>query len=61
MFFYAAQFALHSFYIVMMRRVDVFHFIVNDINLMGIHLCLVLGTVMAWRRRIRIRAAHAAA
>ena len=61
MFFYAAQFALHSFYIVMVRRVDVFHFIVNDINLMGIHLCLVLGTVMAWRRRIRIRVAHAMA
>lgn len=54
MLFYAAQFALHSFYIVTVRPMDLLHFVVNNVNVMGIHVALVLGTVAAWRRRARI-------
>ncbi len=60
MLFYAGQFALHSFYIVTLRPMDLLHFAVNNFNVMGIHVALVLGTVTAWRRRIRRQRATAA-
>lgn len=48
----AAQFTLHSYYFVTKRPTDLFHAIVNNADLLGIHLCLVLGTLIAWRQRV---------
>lgn len=63
MLFYAVQFTLHSFYLVTGRIAsDFLHAAVNDLDFSGIILCLVIGTVVVWRRRIRLaRAASAPA
>jgi hypothetical protein len=52
MLLYAAQFTLHSYYFVTERPIDLFHAIANNLNFLGIHLCLVLGTLVAWRQRV---------
>ena len=51
----AAQFSLHAYYLVMERQHDLIHAWVNNLNELGITICIVVGTVMAIRRR----AAHA--
>jgi hypothetical protein len=54
MFFYAAQFALHSYYFVLERpKNDMFHVVTNNINFTGIILCLLIGTLIGWARRVR--------
>ena len=52
MLLYAAQFALHSYYFVMDKPSDLLHARVNNLNFLGVMLCIVVGTVTAWRRRI---------
>jgi hypothetical protein len=52
MLLYAAQFTLHSFYFVTERATDRFHVIVNNLNFIGVILCLALGTGIAWRQRV---------
>jgi len=52
MLLYAAQFTLHSYYFVTTHPIDRFHAIVNNVDFFGIHLCLVLGTLVAWRQRV---------
>jgi hypothetical protein len=63
MLLYAIQFTLHSYYLVMDRPDDRLHAIVNNLDFLGVVLCLAFGTVTALlrRRRIRLRAAAAAA
>lgn len=61
MLFYAAQFTLHSVYLVTGRPHDALHMVVNNLDFAGTHLCLVVGTVVAWRRRVRAEAELAAA
>jgi hypothetical protein len=58
----AAQFTLHSYYFVTKHPIDRFHAVVNNVNLIGILLCLVLGALIAWRQRVVAarRAAEAA-
>jgi len=56
----AAQFSLHAWYIVEERPHDLFYFRVNNIDTIGISLVLVIGTVMAWRRRRRMAREEAA-
>lgn len=51
MLFYAAQFALHSVYLVTGRERDLAHYWINNVNFAGIHICLILGVWMAWRAR----------
>ncbi len=51
--FYAAQFTLHSYYFVVHKPVDRFHAMVNNANFMGIILCLTIGTILAWRARVK--------
>ena len=52
MLFYAAQFAMHSFYLVTGRQPgDYLHALINNINFIGIVCCLIIGTAVAWRRR----------
>lgn len=62
MLFYAAQFAMHSYYLVTGRRTgDYLNALLNNINFMGIIWCLIIGTAVAWYRRSRIaRAAQRA-
>lgn len=52
MLVYAAQFALRSFYLVTGREWDLLHAMINNINFMAIILCIVVGTAVAWRRRV---------
>ena len=63
MLFFAAQFAMHSYYLVTERPTgDYLNAVVNNVNFTGIIWCLIIGTVVAWRRRIRLaRAARPAA
>jgi hypothetical protein len=59
MLFYAAQFSLHSYYLVTDRAdSDYLHAVINNIDWSGIIWCLIIGTALAWRRRLR--AAHLA-
>jgi hypothetical protein len=63
MLFYAAQFSLHSFYLVTARaNTDYLHALINNINFAGISWCLIIGTAVVWRRRARaMRAAKSRA
>lgn len=61
MILYAILFTLHSFYFVTNREVDLFHARVNNLDFLGISICLAIGTIIAWRRRIAARKAAAAA
>lgn len=61
MLFYAAQFAMHSYYIVTARPTgDYLNAVVNNVNFLGIIWCLIIGTAVAWRRRVRLARAKAA-
>ena len=51
MLLYAAQFTLYAYYFVAERPNDRFHAVVNNADFMGITLCLIVGTAVAWRRR----------
>lgn len=53
MLLYASQFALHSVYFVTDRPHDRLHSIANNINFLSVHLCLLIGTVIAWRKSAR--------
>lgn len=58
MLLYAAQFTLHSYYLVVGRPDnDQFHAIANNAIFWGISLSLLVGTILAWRRRVRGRTA----
>ena len=60
MLFYAAQFAMHSYYLVTERRIgDYTYALINNINFSGTTWCLIIGTAVAWRARVRRRAAAA--
>ena len=60
MLFYAAQFSLHSFYLVTVRsNTDYLHALINNINFAGISWCLIIGTAVTAHRRWRMaQAAH---
>jgi hypothetical protein len=51
--FQAAQFSLHSFYLVTGRANDPLHNLINNVNLYAILVCLAFGTVISWRERVR--------
>jgi hypothetical protein len=53
MLFFAAQFSLHSYYLVMNRpQSDRLHAMINNIDWTGIAWCLIVGTAVAWRQRV---------
>jgi len=60
MIFYAAQFSLHSFYLVTARpNADYLHALINNINFFGISGCLIIGTaVTAYRRSRKAKASQ---
>jgi hypothetical protein len=53
----AVQFSLHAYYIVAASRPDFNHSlgfkVVNNLDTTGINICIVAGTMLAWRRRVR--------
>jgi hypothetical protein len=53
MLFFAAQFAMHSYYLVMRRPSDYFSSAINNVNFSGVVWCLIIGTAVAWRYRVR--------
>ena len=61
MLFYAAQFAMHSYYLVTERQIgDYTYALINNLNFSGTIWCLIVGTIVAWRARLRrARAASA--
>ena len=60
MLFFAAQFSLHSFYLVTNRPpTDYLHALINNLDWTAITLCLVIGTTVSWRARLRRRRAAA--
>jgi hypothetical protein len=62
MLFYAAQFAMHSYYLVTERPThDYFYALINNLNFSGIIWCLIIGTAVAWRRRAKAAKARATA
>jgi hypothetical protein len=61
MLLYAAQFSLHAFYLVTSRSVDLLHMRINNLNFLGISVCLAVGTIVGWRRRVVSRRAAAQA
>ena len=57
MLLYAVQFSLRAYYFVTERAHDNLHSAINNIDFMGIILCMVVGTAVAWRRRVKAAAA----
>jgi hypothetical protein len=61
MLFFAAQFSLHSFYLVTERPPhDNLHAWINNIDFNATVWCLIIGTAVAWRRRVRLAKVAAA-
>lgn len=57
MLLYAAQFGLHAYYLAVDRDpTDYLHAAINNANNSAIVLCLIAGSVAAWRRRRRAAA-----
>lgn len=54
------QFSLHAWYLVSGLQRDRFYAIANNLVTIGILICILVGTLMAWRRRSRAGAAQAA-
>jgi small-conductance mechanosensitive channel len=51
MLIYAAQFGLRSYYLVTDRPHDNLHALVNNVNFFALVVCIVVGTLLAWRGR----------
>ncbi|MFI4935668.1 MAG: hypothetical protein ACHP7N_13680 [Caulobacterales bacterium] len=50
----AVQFSLHAYYLVMERPLDRLHAWINNLDTTGISIAIVIGTVLAWRRRVAL-------
>jgi hypothetical protein len=59
MLFQAVQFTLHAWYMLGEKPRDIFHGVVNNLDTVGILVCLIVGTATAWRRRIAAEKAEA--
>jgi hypothetical protein len=59
MLFQAAQFSVHAYYLVMERPHDRLHAWINNLDLLGIVVSIVSGTVLAIRRRVILAAEDA--
>jgi hypothetical protein len=56
----AVQFSLHAYYMVTEAAHDWNYARINNIDTNGINLMIVVGTVIAWRRRLRLKREEAA-
>lgn len=52
----AVQFSLHAYYLVAGKPYDNLYARVNNLVSLGVLLCLVTGTLLAWRKRRRAAA-----
>ena len=60
MLFQAVQFTLHAWYMLSEKKPDIFHAVINNLDTVGILVCLLSGTIAAWRQRsAALRAATA--
>ena len=50
----AIQFSLHAYYIVGERPHDRTYGLVNNLNSIGVLICILLGIVMTWRKQARV-------
>lgn len=50
----AVQFSLHAYYLVMELPHDLLHAWVNNLDEVGISICILIGTILAIRRRITL-------
>ncbi len=50
----AIQFSLHAYYLVGELPHDRTYAIVNNLDSLGVLLCILVGTLLAWRRRTRL-------
>lgn len=50
----AAQFSLHAYYLVAERPHDRLYSIVNNLNTLGVLGSILVGTLIAWRKRARL-------
>jgi hypothetical protein len=55
MLLYAAQFTLQSVYLVLAINKNYWHFVLNNLNFIAIHLALAVGTAQHWNRVRRAR------
>lgn len=49
----AVQFSLHAYYLVTEQRLDQNYKIINNIDTFGVLLCILIGTILTWRKRAR--------
>ena len=56
----AGQFSLHAWYLVSELERDRFYAITNNLVTVGILVCILVGTLISWRRRVKAAAAQAA-
>jgi hypothetical protein len=52
MLFQAIQFSLHGYYLVTQQPLDHNYKTVNNIDTAGVLLCILIGTLVTWRRRV---------
>ncbi len=52
----AGQFSLHAYYLVSELQRDRFYAVANNLVTLAILLCILAGTVLAWRARSRAQA-----
>jgi hypothetical protein len=51
MLFQAVQFSLHAYYLVTQQPLDRNYKTINNIDTAGVLLCILIGTLVSWRRR----------
>ncbi|HEY5070957.1 MAG TPA: hypothetical protein VII63_02900 [Caulobacteraceae bacterium] len=47
----AVQFSLHAYYLVVNAHHDWNYMVINNLDTTGINVCIVAGTILAWRRQ----------
>ncbi|WP_421736671.1 hypothetical protein [Caulobacter sp.] len=54
MLFQAIQFSLHAYYLVGELKRDRTYALVNNIDTLGVLVCILVGAVLAWRKRTHL-------
>ncbi|WP_425994908.1 hypothetical protein [Caulobacter sp. DWR1-3-2b1] len=54
MLFQAIQFSLHAYYLVGELPRDFTYAVINNIDTLGVLACILLGALLAWRKRNRL-------
>ncbi|WP_297514849.1 hypothetical protein [uncultured Caulobacter sp.] len=50
----AVQFSLHAYYLIGELPRDHFYAVVNNLDSLGVLLCILIGTLLAWRKRAQL-------